>query len=512
MPFKIFEDLLSKKPKKIQSTPQPLDPVSYYFSPGLRSIEGGLAQVLSDHLMQGFTATLCKPDRSACFQLAFRQWNISFQAVAQIRGQTFGNNPWKVNETDDEFRARKKIQLEVILEAIARSEKEPTGPDGTLPPMPLSFFNLQEVDFVYPKYKDILSEWQHALDAKGWSMVISRPQDNVQPMIILYNTKKLTPTKSYALFPATTGNHKNRALACDFTVLDVPPGSVDPKTVTVVNAHLAFGEDYHQVMEQYQRKQIAADQMTIIAGDLNARPNDNIPGVIGDFTLSTVLVHDATAKNKLGVAEKGYVTFYDGCLASPTRGTYVTIVEDELRFFVLDRLQDVIYFRLLNPAYAPHPEHESRIGEAWRRRNVYHLDDFYELCAIINDKIQSNKPSPAVVEAYQQLIQLFLTQQPDAKKNTYTFSDLIEEWCNAPQVIQLMPLPSANVFTRYLAHHCWPDGTPHKAFIDELLKQFGEKYKSKLSPLPIDGAKLPAIFQSLLNMPAAINAAPSPSV
>lgn len=219
----------------------------------------------SDHTYQSFTIT-SYPEVGAPVALTGMTWNL-LNRCHEKNDRQESNNPFNLEENAAEYVARKIEQLE-FLEAQIKS--------GTL-----DFIVLQEVDiFTQDPLPVFLITFLKSIREQGWKTVHTERSDNVRsPLLTFYNSKKLEPIGTTALFPADNG--KNCGLEATFKHKD------SDTEVCITNIDLDHNKDFRSEILEYQKEQIKKDKFTIIAGDANHPEGLEHYSLIGDLTEPT---------------------------------------------------------------------------------------------------------------------------------------------------------------------------------------------------------------------------------
>lgn len=254
----------------------------------------------SDHTYQSAAISTETADHKR-LSLTGLTWNLLNRCHSALE-KGFSNNPFDLDETDNSYAIRKKKQLKYLWKKIVKRH--------------IDFAFLQEVDIftgepLIPAAKSFL----RVLKKRGWGIIKSTKEDNLmQPMITLYNKKKLEFQSKKAVCPARDGK---------FTALEVLyKHKKSGEMVCLTNMHLDFRTDHAEDILNYQHDKIEKGIFTIIGGDTNPHTNVVYYNLIGDENTSTSI-------NK----EKKSLR-HDGFMASPaSKNSRVTIIEKECAYF-----------------------------------------------------------------------------------------------------------------------------------------------------------------------------------
>lgn len=325
----------------------------------------------SDHTYQTARVELVDSSGRPLMAVKGSTWNLMNYCVSLKTNGVYKNNPWDIDETHSSYMTRKAKQLHKILNMI---DNAPAGNEN-------DFLLLQEIDIFlspHPKLQvtpqqqieryALKNQFEKNLQTRGWKMIVKVGKTQ-QPLAILYNAKTLQATGApQGVF--TTATHQNRGLAQEFIHLPTNSG------VTLVNLHLDYAADYSQTIPQYQTQQAQLGKFTVMGGDTNHAPNQQIVGLINTWSNITNLEGDIVANNRIAITgihqnKQNIQKCYDGFFANPTcdpanprRNTMVKITEEEGEVFKKDAATGEYVVELLSKN--PH-EHLSAPGEPWRR-------------------------------------------------------------------------------------------------------------------------------------------------
>jgi hypothetical protein len=141
------------------------------------------------------------------------------------------------------------------------------------------------------------------------------------------------------------------------------------KHATIVNLHLDYNADYSVTIPDYQKQQVAQGKLTIMGGDTNHAPNQEIVGLMNNWSNITNIAGEinrsgeVTGISHLHKDSQHIIKCYDGFFANPTQDTSVRVTAQEAEVFEKNAAGDFIVKTL--PAN-PHV-HRSAPGQPWRR-------------------------------------------------------------------------------------------------------------------------------------------------
>jgi len=340
------------------------------------------AQNTSDHTKRAFLVNLLNKQDQKTLSVQVWTWNLMNRCVSRAtnkkRGFDFPNNPWDIDESYTEYLNRKERQLNQILEKIKAGQHD--------------FACLQEIDILTappPVSSQLLTEEEHQrhlnlqrsffgkLKQYHWDYIqTQKPKVSGQkqkPLMILYHSKKFKPNFESLQGQFGMSNKQGvveyKAFSCQFTYKN--GGSGSPQTVTIVNAHLEYSEDYAHSLPAFQKNQIAKNQFTIIIGDMNHPPNQKITGLMNNWNECTNLAYEST-DTQLGTGKitpvhaiKGQIVIlkcYDCIAVNPTSDTRVEVQALESERFEYDE-NETDYMVLTTPQSSH--VHKSAPGQAW---------------------------------------------------------------------------------------------------------------------------------------------------
>jgi hypothetical protein len=317
----------------------------------------------SDHTYQSARVVLVDAQEKPLLSLQGCTWNLMNYGISLKTNGFHPNNPWDFDEDHLTYMIRKTRQLNKIIEIIEDSDEN-------------DFFLLQEVDIFFPaspKLKVTASQqktrnllklgFEINLRALGWKILLQPGSKTQQPLVILFNTKSLQISGAgQGVFPTAT--HQCRGVAQEFIHLPTQ------QPVTLVNLHLDYETDYSKVIPDFQLQQTRSGKFTIMAGDTNHAPNQEIVGLINTWSNITNISGE---KNGISHLHKNFSHIkkcYDGFFANPSQDranplnqTAVHITEQAAEVFKIDTTGKFV----VEPLPANPHVHRSAPGEPWRR-------------------------------------------------------------------------------------------------------------------------------------------------
>lgn len=229
----------------------------------------------------------------------------------------YSNNPWDIDETDEESEARFKLQYDFLLSEIDQRLRGNS---------PLDVIALQEAnDLVFGRSAN-KNAFIDELKKRCWSLKTTQKKDQSKPMVILYNSERLKYVEQSGNLPSPSGKN------CLFEVRFKDKNDQN-RIIAICNAHLDFSYDYRRELVQYQVNQVAKEIFTVIIGDTNY-PNEDQMSFVSNCHFPTNIDVDESGK-LITYFHQGtkHVKKYDSLAASPTSHTSVKIQEDRLTFF-----------------------------------------------------------------------------------------------------------------------------------------------------------------------------------
>lgn len=324
----------------------------------------------SDHTYQTATAVSHASDGSN-LSLRGMTWNLLNKTFAKGADHKYSNNPFDVDEFEQNYVLRKTNQIRFLWHQIKSGL--------------FDYIVLQEVDMFtrdpLPDYvKDFLEKIRHT----GWFTVHSDKTDDIRmPLLMLYDTKKLRFVSKRSILPMAESS-KNNALEATFSYLGTNA------EVCITNMHLDYDTDHRQQILDYQQKQIAIGKFTVIAGDVNHPLGRESYSLIGDTNMATNISAPKPGQDPSDEGGK-ILQRLDGFMVSPANSTArVEITEGPGAYFkwlpanlIVKSLKKVrtdapmgkYVCRTYDPVKerAGHAVHISLPGTPWIREQYKHL-------------------------------------------------------------------------------------------------------------------------------------------
>lgn len=325
----------------------------------------------SDHTYQTARAVSYAKDGSV-LSLSGMTWNLLNKTFAKGTEHNYSNNPFDVDEFEQNYILRKGNQLRFLWHQIKSGD--------------FDYIVLQEVDmFTRDPLPDMVRAFLEKIRHKAWFTVHSDKTDDVRmPMLMLYNSKKLRFVSKKPLFPSSVSNRRN-ALEATFVYLGTET------EVCITNMHLDFDTDHRQAIIEYQQQQIALGKFTILAGDANPSPGKEPYSLVGDLDTPTNISKPKEGQTASDDGGK-ILQRLDGFMAGPANSdARVEIIEGPSAYFkwipanvlmkTIRRKRDPeaalgkYACRTFNPVKerAGHMVHMSLPGLPWIREKFKHL-------------------------------------------------------------------------------------------------------------------------------------------
>lgn len=291
----------------------------------------------SDHTPVNFCVSQQGPQPPFSLPIQIMTWNKLNQCHSKLTCKAtphpYSNNPWDIDESDQQYADRVKQQREYLIQTIIDKD----------------VICLQEVnDLLFPQtpnIQQINSVFENDLDRIGYGMIKSRKIDNTRHLVTLYNKNRLKYLNQRGVLPSEKG--KNSGLEIEFK--DKTTGL----SYAATNIHLEWNEDYRQVILDYQIEQIARGIMTTISGDTNH------PADIEQFSFAGNRDYPTT----IDVDAHQYILRHcDSLAASPAKGHSVRIVERGGKYFAPHDQGFIVKDFTSHGVLATH---ESKLSKPW---------------------------------------------------------------------------------------------------------------------------------------------------
>lgn len=281
----------------------------------------------------------------------------------------YSNNPFDLDENDEEYIHRLQEQSQFLLERIGRRD--------------IQFCFLQEASWLLPyqfsrnkQIQDIQIHFIEKLHELGWSIITTQKTQQVKPLVTLFNAQVLHPKNTgLGVIPTHTG--KNTGFLVDFDYqTDNPSHAVVP--IRLVNLHLDFSEDSRQSILDLQHESIRDRIAMIAGGDTNHPQNLDQMGLIGNWNFPSNIDSDSSGALSIHDPRAGQLLKrYDGFFVSPTDSSgNAHITEGPGHYFEFDDLTKKVKIAILDPAkqYRDHYQHTlPELGTPWIRHKIYAL-------------------------------------------------------------------------------------------------------------------------------------------
>lgn len=262
-------------------------------------------------------------------------WNTMNKCHARSAVKPYTNNPMNIDENLQQYKARKRAQLQKLFGIINHAQGAET----------IDCVFLQETDWtrmldVSPKgstdktQKELCDFFIEELNHAGWGFILapktpSNAQISQQSMLTLYNKRTLAPVNNSGKGVLPSGsmvgsNPRFRGYLTTYTHL------ASGKLVDLVNFHLNYDYDHRQDLIQLMENSIANGHLIIMGGDANHPPNFAMDTLTGDWDVATAVDKDdrifkATGQvimttSHMGVKQNNIAKHYDGfCAGAPQR-------------------------------------------------------------------------------------------------------------------------------------------------------------------------------------------------
>lgn len=319
-------------------------------------------------------------------------WNLMMYAK-KINHKGFSNNPFLVEEIQEQYHARKYLQVNIILEEVLGRK--------------LDVFFLQEADFMFPNPKDepgiayvkqsLHQHLQGVLNLLGFAIKVTRPfqvgnfgTNPQQPLVTIYNTRslQLEPNK---IDIGGLPNDRLQYRCSKSYFIHIPSG----KKIVLMNAHLDYGKDYSNsdCLHSSLIAESSANIFLIGGGDMNHCPGSSMPHLITDKRPSTVgAVMNITeyARNELNKtilttahAQTESSMAYDGLFVTPVASYRAKVTLTGGEYIELDTGNNVAKFK---PFPIHHKVYYSHFGQTYKNEK-------YQIQAL-DKKLGNSKEDP----------------------------------------------------------------------------------------------------------------------
>ncbi len=224
--------------------------------------------------------------------LKLKTWNL-------LKKCHSGNNPFKIIESPEAFRARRTVQYNQIIEELKKGN--------------LDCVFLQEADeLLAPPLSAESQAFEAELNSRGFEIRKHKATATNSGLVTIINTTKLKVDG-----PATPvfGD-------AGFSV-PVRLKSDPSKKIELTNLHLEFNHDYRQEILEHQFQKIQEGVFSVMGGDFNKNPaNQQIVGMIANPDKPTVVASGGGGKLILtDHTTKLLPKVFDGFLSNPGSGT-----------------------------------------------------------------------------------------------------------------------------------------------------------------------------------------------
>ncbi len=249
----------------------------------------------SDHAPQNMQITETEQEADGTSKetpLKLKTWNLLKECHAS-------NNPFKITETPDQFRARRTVQYNQIIDELKKGN--------------LDCMFLQEADeLLAPPLSSESQAFEAELKQLGFEIKKHKATATNSGLVTIINTNKLEVVDSPTPVFGDAG----------FSV-PVRLKSDPSKKIELTNLHLQFEHDYKKEILEHQFQKIREGVFSVMGGDFNHNPaNPQIVGMIADHTKPTVVASGVSGELILTDHKtKHSPKVFDGFLANPGSST-----------------------------------------------------------------------------------------------------------------------------------------------------------------------------------------------